>query len=139
MSLYSLPCLQEVDGITVLWGVRGAAGLFPCEGITLTSCFICSVITKTVYNVCKNVVYHTKSSLLNFQGLHPVSLHAPRGISNLRRSAEAFTTYVSGILEGLLIESDYDVIRVVSFHVRTCLFLTSELLCLRTCLYHVLL
>ena len=34
MSLYSLPCLQEVDGITVLWGVRGAAGLFPCEGMT---------------------------------------------------------------------------------------------------------
>ena len=29
MSLYSLPCLKEVDGITVLWGVRGAAGLFP--------------------------------------------------------------------------------------------------------------
>ena len=34
MSLYSLPCLQEVDGITVLWGIRGAAGLFPCEGMT---------------------------------------------------------------------------------------------------------
>ena len=34
MSVYSLPCLQEVDGITVLWGVRGAAGLFPCEGMT---------------------------------------------------------------------------------------------------------
>ena len=34
MSLYSLPCLQEVAGITVLWGVRGAAGLFPCEGMT---------------------------------------------------------------------------------------------------------
>ena len=34
MSLYSLPCLQEVDGITVLWGPRGAAGLFPCEGMT---------------------------------------------------------------------------------------------------------
>ena len=35
MSLYSLPCLQEVDGITVLWGVRDAAGLFPCEGMTV--------------------------------------------------------------------------------------------------------
>ena len=35
MSVYSLPCLQEVDGITVLWGVRGAAGLFPCEGMTM--------------------------------------------------------------------------------------------------------
>ena len=34
MSLYSLPCLQEVAGMTVLWGVRGAAGLFPCEGMT---------------------------------------------------------------------------------------------------------
>ena len=34
MSLYSLPCLQEVDGITVLWGVRGAAGLFPCDTLT---------------------------------------------------------------------------------------------------------
>ena len=34
MSVYSLPCLQEVDGITVLWGIRGAAGLFPCEGMT---------------------------------------------------------------------------------------------------------
>ena len=34
MSLYSLPCLQAVDGITVLWGVRGAAGLLPCEGMT---------------------------------------------------------------------------------------------------------
>ena len=73
-------------------------------------------------------------SLLNFQGLHPVSLHAPQGISNLRRSAEAFTTYVlaeeieSGILEGLLIESDYDMIRVVSFHIQTHLLLTSDLL-----------
>ena len=36
MSLYSLPCLQEVDGLTVLWGIRGAAGLFPCEGMTET-------------------------------------------------------------------------------------------------------
>ena len=34
MSVYSLPYLQEVDGITVLWGIRGAAGLFPCEGMT---------------------------------------------------------------------------------------------------------
>ena len=38
MSLYSMPCLQEVDGITVLWGVRGAVGLFPCEGMTITVC-----------------------------------------------------------------------------------------------------
>ena len=37
MSLYSLPCLQEVDGITVVWGVRGAVGLFPCEGMTQVS------------------------------------------------------------------------------------------------------
>ena len=37
MSVYSLPCLQEVDGITVLWGVRGAAGLFPCEGMTCSA------------------------------------------------------------------------------------------------------
>ena len=34
MSLYSLPCLHEVDGITVLLGVRGAVGLFPSEGMT---------------------------------------------------------------------------------------------------------
>ena len=32
---YVLPCLQEVDGITVLWDIRGAAGLFPCEGMTV--------------------------------------------------------------------------------------------------------
>lgn len=34
----------------------------------------------------------------------------------------------SGILEGLLIESDYDMIRVVSFHIQTHLLLTSDLL-----------
>ena len=38
MSLYSLPCLQAVDGITVLWGVRGAAGLLPCESMTVPIC-----------------------------------------------------------------------------------------------------
>ena len=28
---------QKVDGITVLWGVRSTAGLFPCEGMTITN------------------------------------------------------------------------------------------------------
>ena len=49
MSLYSLPCLQEVDGITVLWGVRGAAGLFPCEGMTNTSCTHLQFLIYTMY------------------------------------------------------------------------------------------
>ena len=62
-------------------------------------------------------------SLLNFQGLHPVSLHVLEVLAilegvqkHLQRmfSAEEIK---SGILEGLLIKSDYDVIRVVSFHV----------------------
>ena len=39
MSLYSLPCLQEVAHITVLWSVRGAAGLFLCEGMTVVTLF----------------------------------------------------------------------------------------------------
>ena len=43
----------------------------------------------------------------------------------------------SGILEGLLIESDYDVIRVVSIHVAMHLLRTLDLLRLRTRLHHV--
>ena len=41
-----------------------------------------------------------------------------------------------GILEDILIESDYDVLRVVSvtfFHLRTCMFLYLDLLRFRTC------
>ena len=34
MCLYFLPYSQDVDVITVLWGVRGAVGLFPCKGMT---------------------------------------------------------------------------------------------------------
>ena len=50
-------------------------------------------------------------------------------------SAEEIKT---GILEGLLIETDYDMIGVVSIHVQTRLRLALDLLCLQMCSHHVL-
>ena len=37
ISVYCWPCLQDVDGITVLLGAKGVVGLFPCEGMTIVT------------------------------------------------------------------------------------------------------
>ena len=46
--------LTVVDGITVLWGVRGAVGLFPCEGMTVHLVVLDFAIKNTVILLIPN-------------------------------------------------------------------------------------